>query len=219
MEKLINCNASGKAASGGAAQDKKKVDKPESELVLCRPTHSVYTIKQPCTSCHHIDYDELCALTDIANDVMKEPKYTIETLIELNTSNYAFDTLLESNYIRSESVRKLLDAGVIAHAKNVNVCAAWNDCQVSNKFITVTILFNKNNSKLQTFEASLNLTVLENLPFEMIIRRQAINEFDLWNRTLDKSTLKNITVPAKNTCTDTVVQGPGVVLSSSKKRN
>ena len=91
--------------------------------------------------CETRDYDELNALTDISNDVSNDIiANTIPTTIEFQNSSYLFDTLLDTgalqgNYVRRESINKLLEDGLVSINKQVNVCAAFNKCQTSSAYM------------------------------------------------------------------------------------
>ena len=77
---------------------------------------------------------------------------------------------------------------------NINVCGAFDDCQHADSFIISDIEFNfskltnaefnKNNVNKREFcHHLMKLTVLEQLPFDLIIGRGNILKYDLWNST------------------------------------
>ena len=74
---------------------------------------------------------------------------------------------------------------------NVKICGAFSGCQHSDTFIVCDVMFNSNNlvnnlefsHKNKFFTLKLKLTVLDHLPFEMIIGRRDILKYDLLRQT------------------------------------
>ena len=156
---------------------------------------------------------ELYKLTEIANNLtLGDIPDTITTQILNDDLTINFDTLLDTgalqgNYVSSKCVLELIKSGLVEVGScNVNICGAFDGCQHSDTFIVCDVLFNNNiiNSKFlnknKFFKLKLKLTVLEHLPFEMIIGRRDILKYDLMKATeIVHRVVTNIpTVPSKH---------------------
>jgi len=155
---------------------------------------------------------ELYKLTEIANNLtLGDIPDTITTQILNDDLPINFNTLLDTgalqgNYVSSKGVLELIKSGLVEVGScNVNICGAFDGCQHSDTFIVCDVLFNNNiiNSeflnKNKFFKLKLKLTVLEHLPFEMIIGRRDILKYNLMKATeIEHRVVKNIpTVPSK----------------------
>ena len=127
---------------------------------------------------------------------MGEIPDTIITQIQLNNSHIKFDTLLDTgalqgNYVSKKYVEGLIKDNLVENGKqNMNVCAAFDECQHSDSYIVSDIVFNsrvvnktKFLNKNNLFTLKLRLTVLEQLPFDMIIGRRDILKYNLLDKT------------------------------------
>ena len=105
-----------------------------------------------------------------------------------NTFNTFLDTgALQSNYVRRKEVESLIKAGFPTKECNVQVCGVFDDCQPSSNIVVFKVNFMNDDisvlNKAESFITTLTFKVLEQLPYDMIIGRDDIDLYDLWNKS------------------------------------
>ena len=92
---------------------------------------------------------------------------------------------LAANYMDQTTFDKLKSLDINCRNIDVQVCAAFANCQKASKAVDIFLSFNMNvNNKMKKFSIELSFTVLSNLGYELIIGRPDILKHDLWNKTL-----------------------------------
>ena len=174
---------------------------------------SLNTICTDCT-CLNTPYgqnhmEELYILTNITNNLLiDEIPDTSNTSITYQDTDHIFDTLFDSgalqgNYVRSDKIKNLIAAGIKVEGCNVEVCGAFSDkCQVSNKFVVVDICVNADavlNLNATSVILPLKFTILDHLPFDMIVGRRDMIKYNLFDIVImtDKTAVacKPTTIP------------------------
>ncbi len=150
---------------------------------------------------------DLFILTDLANSIaVNDIPHSSETHITHNNTTTVFDTLfdtgaLQGNYIRRSNLVELLAAGLKVEECNVRVCGAFGDdrCQVANKGIVTNVLLNKNaviNKLHLPIDLTLKFTILDQLPFDMIIGRGDILKYNLMDTVVMHTTSTPVLIAA-----------------------
>ena len=138
-----------------------------------------------CTTCSDIHYLHIISqnvnpntiLTSYFSQDAEGVKAPLNALVDTGA--------LQGNYMNQPTFEKLSSMGVVSEDISIKVCAAFNECQTSNFSVTILLHFNVNNEhKLKSFSVPLSFSVLHTLPYDLIIGRQSINKYDLWNKTL-----------------------------------
>ena len=157
--------------------------------------------------------EELYILTNITNNLLiDEIPDTSNTSITYQDTDHIFDTLFDSsalqgNYVRSDKIKNLIAAGIKVEGCNVEVCGAFSDkCQVSNKFVVVDICVNADavlNLNATSVILPLKFTILDHLPFDMIVGRRDMIKYNLFDIVImtDKTAVacKPTTIPTSIT--------------------
>jgi hypothetical protein len=114
-------------------------------------------------------------------------------IVQLNFRCLIDTGAVQENYISYEVYDQLISLGFVNKSVNIEVCAAYNDCQTTTESLTLNIHFNYNPVLINNanFELVLNFTVLKNIKYDFIIGRPDIILHDVWNRTLLSNRIQN----------------------------
>ena len=159
------------------------------------PDGDLHTPCRGACSTSHLESSKLYSLDATASRLPNTPlnnQVTLPTKVLFNNTTNHFLTLLDtcaiqSNYVRSAQVERLKSDGYSMEKFDTEVCAAFDNCEHSSKLLVLDIVFNDDDvsvlNKAGSFVVPLIFKVLDNLPFDMIIGRNDIDEYDLWYKT------------------------------------
>ena len=172
--------------------DGKKHQSPKGQNPKKRDRSGMYTT---CTEC--LDY-----INNINNTLYSKTKSNsivhADVIIGSNhikTNECLLDNgALQGNYVREDMASELIALGAQSFPVNKRVCSCFNECRKSSTAVNCDIEFvcKLTNEKIKV---NLDLTVVDELPFKIIVGEKDIEKFNLKNisnDTQNDQTLRNL---------------------------